>query len=182
MAVCLLSSFIIVIFGLHDGNLGHDCNLRYSPACDGVFRARSTCFVAMMWVFVFFAWELVDGRLSFFAGCVHNTRAWAARLWRNPFLFWSVVVGFVSVFPTLYIPVINDKVFLHAGIGAEWGIVFVSVFIFCAGAESWKWAKRVYLRRHNMMEGKKAGVSEEDLEARVFEKYYAQGESSESEK
>ncbi|KAL2753533.1 hypothetical protein ACRALDRAFT_1044169 [Sodiomyces alcalophilus JCM 7366] len=182
MAICLLSSFIIVLFGMHDGNLGHDCNLRYSPSCEGVFRARSTCFVAMMWVFLFFAWELVDSRLSFFAGSVHNTRAWAARLWRNPFLFWSVVVGFVSVFPTLYIPVIKDKVFLHAGIGAEWGIVFVSVFIFIAGAESWKWAKRVYLRRNNMMEGKKVGVSEEDLEARAFEKYYLKSESSESEK
>ncbi|ROT40436.1 potassium/sodium eff [Sodiomyces alkalinus F11] len=182
MAVCLLSSFIIVLFGMYDGNLGHDCNLRYSPSCEGVFRARSTCFVAMMWVFLLFAWELVDGRLSFFAGLVRNPRAWAARLWRNPFLFWSVVVGSVSVVPTLYIPVINDKVFLHAGIGAEWGIVFVSVFFFCAGAEAWKWAKRVYLRRHNMMERKKAGASEEDLEARVFEKYYLQSEGSESEK
>ncbi|KAK4188642.1 putative type IID cation-transporting ATPase [Podospora australis] len=173
MAVCLLSAFIIVIFGFYDGNFGHDCNLRYSDSCEGVFRARSTCYTAMMWIFVFFAWELVDARLSFFHGAFNNTKAWAARLWKNPFLFWSVVAGFVGVFPTLYIPVINKKVFLHAGIDKEWGIVFAVTILFFLGAESWKWAKRVYLRKHNLMHKKGSGSSEEDLEKRTFERFYS---------
>lgn len=123
MAICLLSSFIVVIFGFYDGNFSFDCNLRYSPSCEGVFRARSTCYTAMMWIFVFFAWELVDSRLSFFHGAFRNTKKWTGRLWKNPFLFWSVAAGFFSTIPTLYIPVLNRRVFLYTGIDKEWGIV-----------------------------------------------------------
>jgi potassium/sodium efflux P-type ATPase len=178
MAICLLSSFVIVLFGFYDGNFGHDCNLRYSESCEGVFRARSTCYTAMMWIFVFFAWELVDSRLSFFHGAFRNTRAWARRLWKNTFLFWSVVVGFFSIFPTLYIPVLNHRVFLHAPIDKEWGIVFAVTVLFFVGAELWKWAKRVYLRRKGLMVQKGAGTGEEDLEKRTFERFYAPSSDS----
>jgi P-type Na+/K+ transporter len=181
MAVCLLVSFIAVIFGRFDGNFGVDCNLRYSPSCEGVFRARSTCYTTMMWVFLFFAWELVDARRSFFDGCISDTKAWAGRLWRNTFLFWSVVVGFVIIFPTLYIPGLNRIVFLHAGIDVEWGVVFGMTAVFFLGAEGWKWAKRVYLRRNNLMQRKDEGTSEEDLEKRTFERFL-QGEEVSQEK
>ncbi|KAK4134747.1 potassium/sodium eff [Trichocladium antarcticum] len=180
MAACLLSSFVIVLFGLYDGDFGHDCNLRYSPACEGVFRARSTCYTAMMWIFVLFAWELVDSRLSFFHGAFRNPRAWAARLWKNTFLFWSVVVGFFSIFPTLYIPVLNRRVFLHSPIDKEWGVVFAVTVLFFAGAELWKWTKRVYLRRKGLMVRKGQGKSEDDLEKRTFERFYAAGSDSDT--
>lgn len=182
MAVCLLCSFIIVLFGFYDGNLGQDCNLRYSDSCDGVFRARATCYTVMMWMFLFFAWELVDSRRSFFDGAVHDTKAWAGRLYSNTFLFWSVVLGFILVFLTLYIPGLNKVVFLHRGIDKEWGIVFAMTIFFFAGAESWKWAKRVYLRRKNLMHKKEDGLGEEDLEKRTFERFYDSGEESPREK
>ncbi|KAB5581026.1 hypothetical protein GE09DRAFT_949977 [Coniochaeta sp. 2T2.1] len=180
MAICLLSSFIIVIFGFYDGNFGSDCNLRYSPSCEGVFRARSTCYSAMMWIFVFFAWELVDSRLSFFHGAFRNTKAWAGRLWGNKFLFWSVVIGYFSVFPTLYIPVLNRKVFLHGPIGREWGVVFAVTILFFMGAEAWKFAKRAYLRKHGLMHRKGEGMGEEDLEKRTFERFFEQESGSNS--
>lgn len=121
----------------------------------------------MMWIFLLFAWELVDSRRSFFDGFVTNHKQWASRLWRNPFLFWSVIAGFVLVFPTLYIPVLNHVVFLHQGIGREWGVVIGMSIFFMIGAETWKWAKRVYLRKNNLMQ-KDVHRSEEDLEAQVF--------------
>lgn len=173
MAICLLTSFVAVMFGLYGGEFGRDCNLAYSPSCEGVFRARSTCYTAMMWIFVFFAWELVDSRLSFFHGAVRNTRAWARRLWANPFLFWSVVVGFFSIFPTLYIPVLNRRVFLHSGIDKEWGVVFAVTVLFFLGSEGWKAAKRAVLRRRGLMHQKGASNSEEDLEKRTFERFYS---------
>nr|CDP31721.1 Putative type IID cation-transporting ATPase [Podospora anserina S mat+] len=173
MAICLLTAFIAVIFGMYDGNFGHDCNLRYSESCEGVFRARSTCYTAMMWIFVFFAWELVDSRLSFFHGAFNNTKKWADKLWRNPFLFWSVMAGFFCTFPTLYIPVLNDHVFLHKGIDKEWGVVFgVTIFFFLA-AETYKWGKRRYLRKKGEMVRKGEGSSEEDLEKKTFERFYS---------
>ncbi|GAB1315395.1 hypothetical protein MFIFM68171_05605 [Madurella fahalii] len=172
MAICLLCSFIIVLFGFYDGEFGHDCNLRYSDSCLGVFKARSTCYTVMIWIFVFFAWELVDNRLSFFHGAFRNTKAWATRLWKNTFLFWSVAAGFLSAFPTLYIPVLNRRVFLHDRIDKEWGIVFAMTALFFIGAELWKWAKRVHFRRQSLMEKKGVSMSEGDLEKRVFERFY----------
>lgn len=177
MALCLITSFVSVQFGIYRGDFGVDCNLEWSESCNGVFRARSTCYTTMMWCFLFFAWELVDSRRSFFDGMISDTKGWAGRLWRNPFLFWSVIVGFASVFPTLYIPVLNHVVFLHTGIDKEWGIVFASTILFFIGAESWKWAKRVYLRRHNLMMRKGDGLGEEDLEARVFQRFFEGGHS-----
>ncbi|KAM0335108.1 hypothetical protein ACHAQA_000143 [Verticillium albo-atrum] len=183
MAICILGSFVIVIFGFYDGYLGRDCNLEWSESCNGVFRARSTCYTAMMWIFLLFAWQLVDSRRSFFDGMISDTNRWATRLWTNKFLFWSVILGTISVFPTLYIPVIDRIVFLHEGIDKEWGIVFAVTILFFAGAELWKWSKRVYLRRNNLMVRKDAGATEEDLEARVFERFYeGQSEGSVSEK
>lgn len=178
MAICLLSSFAIVLFGFYDGEFGHDCNLSYSESCEGVFRARSTCYTAMMWIFVFFAWELVDSRLSFFHGAFRNTKSWATRLWRNPFLFWSVVVGFFITIPTLYIPVLNDTVFLHAGIDKEWGIIFAETIFFFASAEFYKWVKRAYLRKKGLMQRKGEGTSEEDLEKRTFDRFYSSSSDS----
>lgn len=178
MAACLLSAFVVVLFGFFGGELGEDCNLEYSASCDGVFRARSACYTAMTWVFLFLAWELVDSRRSFFDGVVSTPKAWALRLWRNPFLFWSVVGGFFLIFPTLYIPVLNREVFLHEGIDKEWGIVFAAVAVFFVGAESWKWAKRVFLRRKNLMQRKDAGLDEADLEKRAFERLYQSDDSS----
>lgn len=172
MAACIIAAFVSVLFGLFGGELGADCNIRWSDSCEGVFRARSTCFTAMMWIFLFFAWELVDARRSFFDGLLSDQRAWASRLWNNPFLFWSVVVGFVSIFPTLYIPVIDKVVFLHIGIDREWGIVFAVNVLFFVAAEAWKWTKRVYLRHNNLMLKRGEDLGEDDLEARTFQAFY----------
>lgn len=101
----------------------------------------------MTWIFLLFAWELIDARRSLFF-MPHGVRAWAAHFWGNRFLFFSVVAVFFVVFPTLYIPVIDHDVFMHTGISWEWAVVFVAVVVFMLGAESWKWTKRVYVRRH----------------------------------
>lgn len=66
---------------------------------------------------------------------------------RNKFLFWSIIFGFVTIFPTLYIPVINRVVFKHEMITWEWAVVVVATTLFFAGVEAWKFAKRIYFRR-----------------------------------
>lgn len=176
MAVCTICTFVAVMFGIWDGDFGENCNIEWGPTCEGVFRARSTCFTVFTWIFLFFAWVLCDARRSFFDGMIHDTRNWAHRLWRNPFLFWSIVGGILIIIPTLYIPTLNTYVFLHVGIDLEWTVVFAAFFFFVASCESWKWAKRVYLRRNNLMLRKGEELGEEDLEARVFDKFFL-GES-----
>jgi Na+-exporting ATPase len=102
---------------------------------------------------------MVDMRRSFFRmqpGSKKYLTQWMYDIWRNQFLFWSIVAGFVTTFPILYIPVLNHVVFKHTGISWEWGIVFVEAVLFFLGVELWKFAKRVYFRRQR---GKNADKS-----------------------
>ncbi|KAF2260358.1 potassium/sodium eff [Lojkania enalia] len=155
MSILCISSFVLMVWGFGDGNLGSNCNNSYSEDCDLVFRARATTFVCLTWFALFLAWEMVNFRRSFFRqhprGENYNWYYVFYQWWedsrRNPFLFWAVIAGFVTIFPTLYIPVINHAVFKHTGISWEWGIVVVESILFFTGCESWKWAKRVFFRR-----------------------------------
>lgn len=72
---------------------------------------------------------------------------WMFDIWRNQFLFWSIVAGSMTTFPIIYIPVLNHVVFKHTGISWEWGIVFVEAVLFFLGVELWKFSKRVYFRQ-----------------------------------
>jgi Na+-exporting ATPase len=173
IAALCLASFSIVMFGFGDGNLGQNCNESYNPTCDTVFRARATTFACLTWFSLFLAWQMLDMRRSFFMmqpGSTKYFTQWARDVWRNKFLFFSIIFGFVTIFPVLYIPVINDTVFRHKGISWEWGIVFVATFLFFLGIEGWKFGKRVFFRRSEAKNGggRRGSI---DLEQRVFERY-----------
>ncbi|KAK1218586.1 P-type ATPase [Marasmius sp. AFHP31] len=173
IATLCLSSFTLVVYAWGDGDLGENCNNAYSDRCDTVFRARATCFACLTWFSLFLAWQMVDMRRSFFRmqpGSNKHFTQWMFDVWRNKFLFFAIMAGFITIFPVMYIPVISDVVFKHKGISWEWGIVFVATILFFLGVETWKWAKRVYFRRM----AKKAGPAEsgnDDVEKRVFERY-----------
>jgi len=166
-----VGSFAIVVFGFGDGNLGYNCNDSLNGGvCTLVFRARATTFTCLTWFALFLAWEMINLRRSFFRmqpGSKHYLTQWIRDVWRNQFLFWSIVAGFITVFPVIYIPVINTTVFKHAPISWEWGIVFVETALFFAGMEAWKWGKRIYYRRV----GDTARNPEADLEKNAFSAY-----------
>ncbi|KAI1868730.1 uncharacterized protein JN550_006305 [Neoarthrinium moseri] len=180
-ALCL-ATFSLVVFGFGDGDLGINCNESYSKSCNTVFRARATTFATLTWFALFLAWEMIDMRRSFFRmqpGSKRYFTQWIFDIWRNKFLFWAIVFGFVTLFPTLYIPVLNHAVFKHTGISWEWGIVFIAAGLFFTGVESWKWAKRIYFRRQAK---KSHGNSWKDLdiEERVFGDYLTGSDSQSS--
>ncbi|EPS35585.1 hypothetical protein H072_10967 [Dactylellina haptotyla CBS 200.50] len=173
VAALCISSFVLVVYGFGNGDLGENCNNSYSERCDTVFRARATCFACLTWFALFLAWEMVDMRRSFFRmqpGSKNYFTQWARDVWRNKFLFWAIIAGFVTIFPTLYIPVINHKVFKHEGITWEWGIVMVAAVLFFLGIECWKWGKRVYFR-HVAKKQRTGGDTLEDLENTIFGSY-----------
>lgn len=150
MAACCMIPFVIVVYGDGGGELGSECNARASLACHYVYRARSTSFAVMTWCALFLAWEVIDMRRSLFAMKPETETPYTQvfkDLWSNQLLFWSVLGGFISVFVVVYVPVINDKVFLHGAIGYEWGISIAFSVLFVVGCEVWKFCKRVYLRR-----------------------------------
>ncbi|GAB7336788.1 hypothetical protein MBLNU13_g11303t2 [Cladosporium sp. NU13] len=156
IAALCLGNFSLVLFGFGDGNLGVGCNDSYSEECDTVFRARATCFACLTWFALFPAWELVDMRRSFFRmqpGSKKYFTQWIYDVRRNKFLFWAIIFGFITIFPTLYIPVINRVVFKHEMITWEWAVVVVATILFFGGIEAWKSAKRVFFRRHAAING-----------------------------
>lgn len=172
MAVCCLLNFVVIVYGKGDGNLGHNCNTGSGENCGLVFRGRSGSFAVMTWCALLLAWECIHPTNSLFYMRQDTDNPWwkqtAIDLWLNQFLFWSVIFGFATVFPVIYIPVINDKVFLHDPIGYEWGLAFAFTILFLAGAEFWKWMKRVHLRRQN----RKAKNPEYELERNdPFQRY-----------
>lgn len=172
IAALVLAAFVIVLYGFGNGesDIGLNCNDSLDNGCETVFRARATCFACLTWFSLFLAWEIVDMRRSFFRMQPDSTKyftQWAYDVWRNKFLFFAVMAGVITLFPVLYIPVINDVVFKHTGISWEWAIVFIAALLFFLGVEFWLWCKRVYFRRAAAKEGAGWGA-DDDVEKRVF--------------
>lgn len=153
MGACCMIAFVVVVYGVGDGNLGDICNSTSADLdiCGLVFRGRSTSFATMTWCALILAWECIHSTNSLFYMRQDTDNSWIKQtwldLWGNQFLFWSVVLGAVTVFPVVYIPVINTKVFLHAPIGYEWGVAVAFSILYLAGSEFWKWMKRIYNRK-----------------------------------
>ncbi|RCK65700.1 Sodium transport ATPase 5 [Candida viswanathii] len=110
IAMACMLAFTIVVYAAGDGNLGEGCN---SMSAD----LDVSAFVVLTWCALVLALE-----------CLHPTKSYfTMRSGKYPWykqtavLFWSIVFGIAAVFPVIYIPVINTKVFLHKPIGWEWG-------------------------------------------------------------
>lgn len=143
-SLCLIS-FVIVIYGYGNGNLGQGCNGTFNDTCTDVFRARATVFAVLSFLLLLTAWEVKHFSRSLFnldpsrhSGpfSIFHT------LWYNQFLFWAVFAGFIITFPVIYIPTFNTVVFKHMAITWEWGIVIGCSATYLALVESWKAIKR----------------------------------------
>ena len=146
VGACTLLTFVIIVYGTGNGDLGFDCNRDYSESCAVVFRARAAVFAELTWLILISAWEIKSLRRSLFNLDPLNSQgskfSFFKDIYSNGFLFWSVVIGAVSVFPAVYIPGLNTKVFKHNGITWEWALSFGAVIIFVLGTEIWKAIKR----------------------------------------
>ncbi|GAA5979844.1 hypothetical protein JCM11641_002712 [Rhodosporidiobolus odoratus] len=152
-AACSIGVFVLIVFGFGDGNLGRNSNdnINGDPGSHLVFEARSATFAAITWICLFLAFEVMDMRRSFFKmqeETDHRYTQWVRDIWENKLLFWSVVLGFLSVFPIIYIPGLNTVVFKHVGISWQIALPFIATLIFLILVEAWKWAKRIYVRQH----------------------------------
>ncbi|KAF1918767.1 hypothetical protein BDU57DRAFT_120060 [Ampelomyces quisqualis] len=165
-ALCLFSFAIVAYVGPGGGNLGSGCNEGYNDTCDVVFRARATTYATITLLLLVTAWEVKHFARSLFnmyPTSNNSTFSVFSTLWRNRFLFFAVMAGFVVMFPIVYIPLINEKVFKHGMITWEWGVAFGAVVIYISAIETWKMVKR----RMGIWSGARRTISREDAEARA---------------
>ena len=146
MGTLTLLTFVIIVYGPGNGELGFDCNRLYEDSCSVVFRARASVFAELTWLILISAWEFKSLQRSMFsldpATAETSKFPFFKDIYNNRFLFYAVVIGALSVFPAVYIPGLNTAVFKHKGITWEWGLSFGAVFIFVLGVEAWKACKR----------------------------------------
>jgi Na+-exporting ATPase len=161
MGTCTLMTFIFIVYGPGQDGLGDDCNKGYNASCDVVFRARAAVFAELTWMILVSAWEFKSLRRSMFALDPDNTTSkfpFFKDVYANRFLFWSVVIGALSVFPAVYIPGLNTAVFKHRGISWEWAVAIICVIIYVMGIETWKLVKKItgwFADKETEMEGAK---------------------------
>ncbi|OJD36706.1 potassium sodium efflux p-type fungal-type [Diplodia corticola] len=146
MGMLTLFTFVIIVYGPGDGLIGQDCNKAYSADCDVVFRARAAVFAELTWLILISAWEIKGIRRSMFRLDPRSESRFPffRDVWENQFLYWAVTLGFLVVFPCIYIPGFNTTVFKHKEITWEWALPVVAVFIFVLGMELWKLTKRTF--------------------------------------
>ncbi|CAG8978988.1 hypothetical protein HYALB_00011032 [Hymenoscyphus albidus] len=146
MGTTTLMTFVIVVYGANSSDLGYDCNKKYTDACGPVFRARAAVFAELTWQILISAFEFKNMRRSMFRldPATESSFPFFKDVWENQFLFWSVIIGALSVFPAVYIPGLNTSVFKHIGITWEWGVSISGVFVFVLGMEAWKGVKRKF--------------------------------------
>ncbi|KAG8525993.1 uncharacterized protein KY384_000755 [Bacidia gigantensis] len=146
MGALTLLTFVIIVYGPGGGDLGVDCNRKFSGRCDVVFRARAAVFAELTWLILVSAWEFKDLRRSLFAldpvTSEESRFPFFKDVFANKFLFFAVVIGAISVFPAVYIPGLNTAVFKHKGISWEWALSVGAVVVFVLGMEAWKAVKR----------------------------------------
>jgi P-type Na+/K+ transporter len=154
MGCLCLVSYVVVIFGFGNGDLGEDCNENFNDSCDLPYRARGTAYSILTVLLSVMAleakhltWSLFNMHPSPEGGLLNSMRGIA----RNRFLFFAAGAGLLTPFPIIYIPVINRRVFRHDNLGGrEWGLVFASLVCFVALVEAWKAIKRRRLRSHKL--------------------------------
>ena len=190
MGTLCLIGFVVVVYGRGGGRLGEDCNQDFNETCDVVFEARATVFAILTFTLLMTAWEVKDFNASLFnmklspastdnpanahglaldiTDSSEAPRTWVQRyfsvfstLYSNRFLFWACITGFIVVFPLIYIPEVNLRVFKHREIGWEWGLVVGLTAVYVMVIESWKAYKRWRIRKGKTIGDGMTGREEE---------------------
>ncbi|OMJ28236.1 Calcium-transporting ATPase 3 [Smittium culicis] len=134
-----IMSYWLVINVFGDGNLGENCNLRYSESCELVFRARGVNFANLTLLILLFAYSCRDTRRQTLS--IEKLKG----IYDNKALFYSYIFAWVITLMSLYIPGLNRSVFKQSPITWEWWLVFVSFVIYLLFDAFYKFLKSRFL-------------------------------------
>lgn len=125
LGLASLCSFLVVYYGVEKGPHpnARNCNDTGAVHCSEVWTARTTAFVVLYLGLQLHAYNVRHARRSIFK------MKWTD----NPWLWGSTLFNIAVLIPLIYIPVIAEKVFIHAEISWQWGVAlgFLAVFIGC---------------------------------------------------
>ena len=145
MGAAPLLCFVIVVYAVGNGDLGIECNHGMKLGCEAVYRARASVFASLTVLILLHAFEMKHHRQSIFT----------MNLLQNKPLLVSVVGGCLGLFPTIYIPQLNNVVFRMTSITWEWGLCAASIVFYLVCTEAYKALKRRFWRNEiYVMEGK----------------------------
>ncbi|EGX88791.1 potassium/sodium efflux P-type ATPase [Cordyceps militaris CM01] len=118
MGALSLAAFMIVAYG----DIGYhllEKNCAKSPAsgCGRVLRARGATFATLSFLFMVMAWEVKHSLRSLFTQTERGSLTVFYTVYRNRFLFWSVIAGIVATILVIHIPHVNNRVFEHRSLG-----------------------------------------------------------------
>lgn len=152
MGCLCLVSYVIVVFGTGDGDLGMDCNQNFNSTCGLAYRARGTAYSILTVLLSVMALEAKHLKFGLFNMNPEHSGPLSIfyTFTKNRFLFFAVLAGFMTPFPIIYLPVINQRVFRHHPLSWEWGLVFASLMCFVTLVESWKAIKRRRMRSNGV--------------------------------
>ncbi|KAF8935795.1 Na+ ATPase [Haplosporangium gracile] len=146
MGILSFVNFVIVVVAMNNNNFGSECNAHYSPACEGVFKARATAYATLTFLILAHAINCRSLR----------ERGWTyaslSTLKHNKMLWVSIIIGSLLVFPVIYIPGVNHNVFKHSSLTSEWGLVACALVLFIAFAEIYKLIKRNVMKPLSLQE------------------------------
>lgn len=124
-----LLSFVTVAYIAGSGTAHTSgCNHDMTRECMHLFRARSAAFACLTSLLLLHAYNCKDLRRSLTHMRIADNRA----------LMCSVLLGFVTLVPTFYVPLVGERVFYHAPIDWEWALVLGSAVLFVAFSEAYK--------------------------------------------
>ncbi|KAK3833365.1 MAG: potassium/sodium efflux P-type ATPase [Linnemannia elongata] len=146
MGILSFVNFVIVVVAMNNNNFGSECNAHYSPACEGVFKARATAYATLTFLILAHA---VNCRSLRERGWTYTN---LSTLKHNKMLWVSIIVGSILVFPVVYIPGVNHNVFKHSSLSYEWGLVACALVLFIAFAEIYKSIKRNVMKPLSLQE------------------------------
>ncbi|KAI9146335.1 Na P-type ATPase [Paraphysoderma sedebokerense] len=135
-----LGNFLITISVFpQDWRSTTGCNKLYEdPRCEGIFRGRAVSFYTLTILL------LVHGFI-----CRHDRlNLWQMKWTGLRALKWSIFIGFVTLLPLAYIPVLNTRLFYQLPFDYEWGFIAAAFVIYLIIAETYKYAKRRYYAKH----------------------------------
>ncbi|RNF07149.1 putative calcium motive p-type ATPase [Trypanosoma rangeli] len=134
LGLCSLSGFVFIVYGVHDGPSGTNCNSHNGVGCQDVWRARATTFGILYFGLLLHAYTVRHTRQSIFL----------MKWFDNVVIYSSVGVAAALFIPILYVDVVAHNVFVHDMLTWHWAVIGVLLVFFMAMCELYKVLKNCF--------------------------------------